>query len=112
MSVFDALQGDIYRPSQLKESLAQYDNYQIYTLVCVDRKYTISTTEYYESSHRGLATTFDYTTHLIALVPYSPARTTTDETKNQKDNWLAIQSFAPVPIPVNFLDYVEQYHGQ
>jgi hypothetical protein len=112
MSVFDVLQGDVYRPSQLKESLAQYDNYQTYTLACVDREYTTNETLYYQSGYNGLYTQFDSVTQTASLVPFSPPRTGTDTPVIQQTNWLAIQTFSIVAIPVNFLDYVHLYHGQ
>jgi hypothetical protein len=36
MALFDALNGDPYKPAILKPSLAQWDNYQIHNLYCVD----------------------------------------------------------------------------
>lgn len=112
MSVFDALQSDIYNPSQLKPSLAQANPYQTYTLVCVDRQYSTSDVEYYQKNSLGLLTTFDSSTETTSLVPYSPPQTTNGTNTKLQDNFLAIQTFAPVPIPVNFLDYVNQYYGQ
>jgi hypothetical protein len=35
-SIFDALNNDPYKPAILKPSLAQWDNYQIHNLYCVD----------------------------------------------------------------------------
>jgi hypothetical protein len=36
MTAFDALANDEYRPRTLKPNLAQYDNYQIYSLVSIE----------------------------------------------------------------------------
>jgi hypothetical protein len=36
VSLFAALDNDRYQPTELKPALAQWDNYQIYNLGCVD----------------------------------------------------------------------------
>jgi hypothetical protein len=38
-SINDYLVGDAYAPTVLKPSLQQYDNYQIYSIACVDVNY-------------------------------------------------------------------------
>jgi hypothetical protein len=37
-SIFDALNNDPYKPAILKPSLAQWDNYQLHNLYCVDTR--------------------------------------------------------------------------
>jgi hypothetical protein len=108
--LFSALDEDIHKPQVLKLSLAQWDNYQIYTLVCVDRSYTTTKQEYYQSSYNGLLTVLDPITHVANLVPYNPIKTTNSAFNYKLGSWLAIQTFSPLKVKVNFLDYVNTYH--
>jgi hypothetical protein len=112
MSLFDPLQSDVYHPQQLKPALAQYNPWQTYTLVCLDKVFVNIKTEYYPSTELGLQPVYDPVNHTYTLVPL-PAPNIINSTKETKQlNWLAIQSFSPVGIKVNFLNYVNQYHGQ
>lgn len=110
MTLFDPLINDSYRPQTLKPSLSQWDNYQIYTLACVDRTYESTKQEYYQTGYSGLLAVFDPVTHTANLVPYNPTEITVTNSESKLGSWLAIQSFSPLKIKVNFLDYVNTYH--
>jgi hypothetical protein len=112
LPIFNYLINDLYKPQTSKPSLQQYDNYQIYTLVCIDRVFANTKTEYYPSTAAGLQPVYDPVNHTYALVPLSTPVITNSTNSTKKLNWLAIQSFSPVGINVNFLNYVNQYHGQ
>lgn len=70
MSVFDNLNGDSYKPPVLKESLAQWDNYQNHSLYCVDINY-IKTKDGVSTNETGVFTSFlavqAYSTESIAF---------------------------------------------
>jgi hypothetical protein len=108
--LFSALDEDIHKPQVLKQSLAQWDNYQIYTLVCVDRSYSTTKQEYYQTGYNGLLAVLDPTTHVANLVPYNPTKITNYNLDSKLGSWLAIQTFSPIKVKVNFLDYVNIYH--
>jgi hypothetical protein len=108
--LFAPLDKDIHKPQVLKRSLAQYDNYQIYTLVCVDRSYATTKQEYYQTGYNGLSAVLDPATHVANLVPYNPIKTTNSNSDTKLGSWLAIQTFSPLKVKVNFLDYVNTYH--
>lgn len=110
MPLFDPLALDSHKPAVLKPSLAQWDNYQIYTLVCVDRSYAATKQEYYQTGYNGLLAVVDPVTHVANLVSYNPEKITNSNIDTKLGSWLAIQSFSPVQIKVNFLDYVNTYH--
>jgi hypothetical protein len=109
-NLFSDLDEDIHKPQVLKSSLAQFDNYQIYTLVCVDRSYETIKDEYYQTGYNGLLAVLDPVTHVANLVPYNPRKTTKGNFDRKLGLWLAIQNFAPTRIKINFLDYVNTYH--
>lgn len=108
--LFSNLDEDIYKPQVLKSSLAQWDNYQIYTMVCVDRSYETTKSEYYQVGYDGLLVVVDPVTHLANLVPYNPTKITETQLDSKLGSWLAIQTFSPQKIKINFLDYVNTYH--
>jgi hypothetical protein len=108
--LFSALDEDIYKPKVLKPSLAQYDNYQIYSLVCVDREVATIQKTYYRSDSRGLNVTFDYSNNTASLVAHTPTLVTNAHNQNKQGSWLAIQSFSPAKIKIDFIDYVNRYH--
>jgi hypothetical protein len=116
MPLFDPLALDPLKPPVLKPSLAQWDNYQIYTLVCVDRSYEANKQEYYQTGlldvtgSKSLLAVVDPVTHVANLVPYNPIKTTNANIDSKLGSWLAIQSFSPLKIKINFLDYVNTYH--
>jgi hypothetical protein len=110
MLLFDQLALDPLKPSVIKPSLAQWDNYQIYTLVCVDRSYATTKQEYYQTGYNGLLAVFDSTTHTANLLPYDPTKITNTNHESKLGSWLGIQTFSPLKIKVNFLDYVNTYH--
>jgi hypothetical protein len=101
---------DDYLPAVPKPSLQQYDNYQIYDIVCVDRSYATNTKEYYQTGYRGLLTVVNPVTHVASLVPYNPIEITNSNSEIRSGSWLAIQAFSPSKIRINFLDYVNTYH--
>jgi hypothetical protein len=109
-ALFANLDNDIHKPTNLNPSLAQWDNYQIYTLVCVDRAYETIKDEYFKSGYNGLLTFFDEVNHTANFVPYTPTKRTNTNTEYKFGSWLAIQSFSPAKIRINFLDYVNTYH--
>lgn len=100
------------RPSVENQSLQQYDNYGMYTLVCTDRVLSTTKTEYFASNSFGVKTTFNPVTHTASLQPINPPLVTNKSDTTLKNNWVAIQSFSPVGIKVNFLEYVIEYNGQ
>ena len=116
MPLFDPLDLDQHKPAVLKPSLAQWDNYQIYTLVCVDRSYAANKKEYYQTGlvdvagSKRLLAVVDPVTHVANLVLYNPKKITNANIDTKLGSWLAIQSFSPNQIKVNFLDYVNTYH--
>ena len=79
MSVFDNLNGDPYKPPVVKESLAQWDNYQTHSLYCVDIN-CINTTD-------GVST--------------NEIRTF--------NSFLAVQAYSTESIPFNFDEIVRAY---
>lgn len=79
MGVFDNLNGDQYKPAVLKESLAQWDNYQNHSLYCVDINYT-STVNGVSINGTGVFTSF-----------------------------LAVQAYSTDSIPFNFDELVQAY---
>ncbi len=85
-------------PITPKPSLQQYDNYQIYTLVCIDRIYQTISTDY-------------YTLTPVSLTQLAQPYTTTTIHVNEQNDWVAIQSFSIHGKPkTDFLNYVNQYH--
>jgi expansin (peptidoglycan-binding protein) len=108
--LFSALDEDIDKPQVIKESLAQWDNYQIYTLVCVDRSYSTTKREYYQTGYNGLLAVLDPVTHKANLVEYNPIKNTNSKSDSKLGSWLAIQTFSLNKVKVNFLDYVNTYH--
>jgi hypothetical protein len=105
------LANDKYRPKSPKPSLQQYCPYQNYTIFCLDRTSESNKTEYYQTNVNGLIATFNVTTHTANLIEHIPPKQTTEVSESIKGSWLAIQSFSTEPIPINFLDYVRDYHG-
>jgi hypothetical protein len=110
MSVFDALQSDTYHPSQLKPSLAQFNPWQTYTLVCVDREWSSTKTEYYPSTNLGIQPVYDPINHTYTLLPLTSPIINNTSGISKRNDWIAIQSFSPAGIKINFLDYANQYH--
>lgn len=108
MAMFDELNGNPYKPPVLKPSLAQWDNYQIYTLVCMDRTFFLTRTKYFNV---GSQLTFTFGSNNIAsMVPYSPPKIENESEMILRNNFLAFQSFAPKGVKVNFLSYINTYH--
>jgi hypothetical protein len=83
MAIFDALNNDPYKPVVLKPSLAQWDNYQLHNLYCVD-------------THRQEVTMTGTTTNTI------------DSSIVFKD-LLAVQAYSFKDIPCNFDAIVSAY---
>jgi hypothetical protein len=81
------------------ESLQKWDNYCTYSIVCVDKKYSKHVVETAGLIGAGLAN-------------YSQPIITDTETIVKGDHVLAIDTFTTSAIPINFFDYVDQYHGQ
>lgn len=74
------LQNDSYKPPAPLPSLQQYDNYQIYSLFCVDRNF--------EATIAGVQN--DYSSKF--------------------NNWLAVQIYSPYrKIPCNFTDVISNH---
>lgn len=130
MPLFDPLELDVHKPPVLKPSLAQWDNYQIYTLVCRDIELVTDTTTYISKVDSNVNFNSTYITSLNELslyTYYSPNTTlweinsngnyvelTTPTLQNASstidlNDWLAIQTFSPTSIKINFLDYVNAY---
>jgi hypothetical protein len=83
MSLFDALNNDPYEPAVLKPPLAQWDNYQIHNLYCVDiQKQEITTVG-------TTASTVD------SIIPFKSS--------------LAVQAYSFKDIPCNFDAIVRAY---
>jgi hypothetical protein len=108
--IFSPLDDDIHKAKVFKPSLAQYDNYQIYSLVCVDREVVTIQRTYYRSDSRGLNVTFDYSNNTASLVAHTPTLVTNTHNENKQGSWLAIQSFSLAKIKIDFIDYVNRYH--
>jgi hypothetical protein len=97
------LANDTYKPENLKESLAQWDNYQIYTLMCLD--YPID----YEI-YRTSPNTFGHDTGDIYsgrsdstwdLKAYADYRFSQVELMNA---FVAVQTYNVSTIPINFIE--------
>lgn len=107
-SVFNALNSNPYKPSVLKPSLAQWDNYQIYSLVCMDRIFSIIETKYFDIGYQLI---FTFGSNNIAnIFPYNPPIIRNVDETAPNNNFLAFQSFSPKGVKVNFLSYVNSYH--
>ena len=125
-TLFEPLDGQTYKPNELKPSLAQYDNYQIYSLVCRDVTSTktknIYAEEFDSNYYVGIAfngqliygyqdngSKWGITNDGIFILKPTPTQGEPSPHVSKQDLWLAIQSFAPSPITVNFIDFVNQY---
>jgi hypothetical protein len=84
MALFDKLSNDKYKPAVLKPSLAQWDNYQIHNLYCVDTR-------------RQKITTIN-----------GAVNDTADFTITFK-SFLAVQAYSVQDIPCNFDEIVRAY---
>lgn len=121
---------DDHLPPVPKPSLQQWDNYQIYTLVCTDETININRTQYIGSVDINIDfenVTASSPEEAASLAFYSPFTqpwainndgvfaplTIPDNseitTNNALQNFLAIQSFAPTQIKVDFLSIVNSY---
>ncbi len=126
------LPNDVYKPFADKPSLQQYDNYQIYTLVCRDILFSTEYGQYvspYDSSvnfgsyfpttlQALQATGYYYSPHPSAwqidefgnyVQLSTPLHVQEPITTSRFNDWLAIQSFSPSPIKIDFLAYVTNY---
>jgi hypothetical protein len=131
MALFDPLTLDAHKPPVLKPSLAQWDNYQIYTLVCRDITQTVTTKKFvadesidpiitpagqyaidvsyihegeYGINNQGQFLGRD-NNPLTGIYADISDRVIT----NKLSDFLAIQTFNPCKPKVNFLDYVDGY---
>ena len=110
-NLFDLLEPELDKPPS-KPHLQQWDNYGIYTIVSVDIANQISSTSYFETYLGNVITNFNPVTNTASLVPITPPRLVIENSTGEMIHFLAIQSYAPTLIPINFLDYVNLYHGQ
>ena len=124
MALFDPLALDLHAPGALKPSLAQWDNYQIYSLVCRDITQTVTTKQFVadESIDRVISAGAEANPDDVGLIyegRYGISNqgefylgqnivTSVNGTAKLMD-FLAIQTFNPSPPKVNFLDYVTLY---
>lgn len=83
-SVFDALNNDSYKPATLKPSLAQWDNYQLHNLYCVD-------------------------THKQEISTVSGVITSTIDSSTVFKSFLAVQAYSFKDIPCDFDAIVRAY---
>lgn len=109
-NLFDLLEKDIYNPPT-KPSLQQWDNYGIYSIVCIDKVDVETNINYYKVLPNDIPLLFVPSTLTASLVPAPQPNTVTNTIVSEAINLLAIQSYAPSEIKINFLDYVNQYHG-
>jgi hypothetical protein len=98
-SIQDYLVNDSYRPVTENKPLQKWDNYCIYSIVCIDKAYSKHTIEYARDVGG-------------AIGAYDRPIVTDTQTTVKGSNLLAVQTFSTVPIPINFFDYVNQYHEQ
>jgi hypothetical protein len=90
----DYQDSDPYKPLAIKDYVHQYDNFQIYSLYCIDRIYSISGTKVY------------YTGDSVSGYDGTP----TDGTVFAKD-FVAVQAYSPHrKIPCDFRSIANQYH--
>jgi hypothetical protein len=125
-TLFEPVEPHTYKPIDLKPSLAQYDNYQIYTLVCRDvtstRTDNIYVEEFDGNHYVGIAfngqlisgfqdngSRWGITSDGTFILKPTPTQEEPSPSISKQDLWLAIQSFAPSPISINFLSFVNQY---
>ncbi len=127
MPLFDPLTLDLHKPSVLKPSLAQWDNYQTYTLVCRDITQMVTTKKfvtdrsvdriisqggntaldvgYIDEGEYGITNRGEF-----GLLPdHTPLNISNENTTSQLLDFLAIQTFNPCRPKINFLDYVDRY---
>jgi hypothetical protein len=103
---FDRLNSDIYAPVVTKLSNQQWDNYGIYTLVCIDTSKTVVTTTYNYKQVNGKYIV--KSGNFVKDLPEIYADTLLlDRQKMAK--FFAYQSASVRQIPVNFRQYVEDY---
>lgn len=103
ISDYLAISGDSYAPQSPNPSLQQYDNYQIYTLICLDQPYTLT------GWQRRFFELFTPYTRLSSGQVYggsyrvlsSPNLEYISSDGLQRD-WIAIQSYSPKAIPIDF----------
>jgi hypothetical protein len=131
MPLFDPLALDAHKSPVLKPSLAQWDNYQIYTLVCRDITQTVTTKKfvadesidaiitpagqyardvaYIHEGEYGISNQGEFlgrdNNPLTGIYADVSDRDITDKISD----FLAIQTFNPSKPKINFLDYVDRY---
>jgi hypothetical protein len=91
----DYQDSDLYKPAIIKDHLQQWDNYQIYSLYCVDRIYVATGTKTY---YTGVA--------------FSPFDGSPNDTSKIFNDFVAVQEFSPYrKIPCNFRAIAIAYPG-
>jgi hypothetical protein len=131
MPLFDPLALDPHKPVLLKPSLAQWDNYQIYTLVCRDITQTVTTKKFVaDESIDAVITAAGQSANDVGYIHQGEYGISNQGEFLGRDNnpltgiyadvsdrditakladFLAIQTFNPCKPKVNFLDYVDRY---
>lgn len=97
-SINNYLPDDLYKPPVPRAALQQYDNYQIYSLFCVDVIYevtkSIASRTYFSSTGFGPLNT----------------TTTTQQQPSDFEDWVAVQKYSPMgKIACNFDAIVGAY---
>jgi hypothetical protein len=133
MSLFDPLALDPHKPSVLKPSLAQWDNYQIYTLVCRDITQTVTTKKfvadqsidaiitpagqyasdvaYFYEGEYGISNHGEFLGRDNNPLTGIYSDVSDKNTTAKLSDFLAIQTFNPCQPKINFFDYVDRYSG-
>ena len=108
-TIYQALEKDNYRPKDSKEVLARFDNYQIYSLVWVDYKYSrtiFRRSRISVSSDNSNSFNSSYFTYTI-YKDFESVNTAENYTYNTKDTAskaIAFQRYSVNKIPINFFE--------